>query len=134
MAGKAKKKGKGARFGGPEGARGAKGGKGKGGEEGPNAFEQLWHRRKFDVLGKKVKGEGQGQARRVSLGKARSDAVERRRGTLLQEFAARGTANEFVDRRFGEDDALIPHDERAIVRFQEGAAGGSRAEDSGYSV
>ena len=36
-----------------------------------NMFERLWNRRKFDVLGKKVKGEQQ------RVGKARSDAVER---------------------------------------------------------
>ncbi|CAI7741106.1 unnamed protein product [Closterium sp. NIES-54] len=79
-----------------------------------NVFEQLWNRRKFDILGRKVKGD----VRAKSIGKARSAAVEKRKATLLQEFQQRGKANLFLDRRFGEGDESIPEGEKAIVRFQ----------------
>ncbi|GJP65236.1 hypothetical protein CLOP_g22147 [Closterium sp. NIES-67] len=79
-----------------------------------NVFEQLWNRRKFDILGRKVKGD----VRAKSIGKARSAAVEKRKATLLQEFQQRGNANLFLDRRFGEGDESIPEGEKAIVRFQ----------------
>lgn len=41
------------------------------GKSGVNLFERLWNRKKFDIVGKKVKGE------QKSLGKSRSDAVDR---------------------------------------------------------
>lgn len=36
-----------------------------------NLFERLWNRKKFDIVGKKVKGEQR------ALGKARTEAVEK---------------------------------------------------------
>ena len=48
-----------------------------------NMFERLWNRRKFDVLGKKVKGE------QKKVGKARSDAVEKVRCQCQGHFAPR---------------------------------------------
>eukprot|EP00897_Mesotaenium_endlicherianum_P006282 jgi/Mesen1/5682/ME000288S04895 len=77
-----------------------------------NLFERLWNRKKFDVLGKKVKGE------QKKLGKARGDAIERRKATLLQEYQQRGKANAFLDRRFGESDEGLSQEEKAIMRFQ----------------
>eukprot|EP00249_Psilotum_nudum_P014714 c24961_g1_i1 orf=114-2843(+) len=75
-------------------------------------FENLWARRKFDVLGKKRKGE----KKRVGL--SRSLAVEKRRKTLLPEYKKRGLANAFLDRRFGERDEALAEEDRAIIRFQ----------------
>ena len=48
-----------------------------------NMFERLWNRRKFDVLGKRVKGE------QKKVGKARSDAVEKVRCPCPGHFALR---------------------------------------------
>jgi nucleolar protein 14 len=41
-----------------------------------------------------------------------------RKSTLLVEYAALRKSNAFVDRRFGEDDASLTADERALARFQ----------------
>ncbi|KAJ0736886.1 putative nucleolar protein [Helianthus annuus] len=46
----------------------------------PNPFETIWSRRKFDILGKKRKGE----ERRIGL--ARSLAIEKARFLLLNKF------------------------------------------------
>eukprot|EP00271_Cylindrocystis_brebissonii_P001708 TRINITY_DN1198_c4_g1_i1.p1 TRINITY_DN1198_c4_g1~~TRINITY_DN1198_c4_g1_i1.p1 ORF type:complete len:1029 (+),score=344.93 TRINITY_DN1198_c4_g1_i1:40-3126(+) len=77
-----------------------------------NPFERLWNRRKFEVVGKKVKGE------QKRVGKARSDAVERRKASLLQEYKQRNTGNTFLDRRFGENDPTLEEEEKASGRFQ----------------
>ncbi|CAM6128735.1 unnamed protein product [Calypogeia fissa] len=112
------------RGGGGFGERGGGGGGGGGGEgdrrgkserEGgrENAFETLWTRKKFDVLGQKQK---KGQKKRV--GQSRSLAVEKRKKTLLQEYREQGKGNKFVDRRFGEKDDDLPEEDKAILRFQ----------------
>ncbi|CAM6038551.1 unnamed protein product [Sphagnum compactum] len=77
-----------------------------------NVFETLWTRRKFDVLGKKQKGE----SRRVGL--SRSTAVDKRKKTLLQEYKQRGKVNAFLDHRFGEQDENLAEEDKAILRFQ----------------
>ncbi|CAM6021599.1 unnamed protein product [Sphagnum balticum] len=77
-----------------------------------NVFETLWTRRKFDVLGKKQKGE----SRRVGL--SRSTAVDKRKKTLLQEYKQRGKVNAFLDHRFGEQDETLAEEDKAILRFQ----------------
>ncbi|KAL2609472.1 hypothetical protein R1flu_028045 [Riccia fluitans] len=82
-------------------------------EASANLFETIWSRRKFDVLGKKQK---KGETRRVGL--SRSLAVEKRKDTLLQEYKERNKGNKFVDRRFGEKDAVLNEEEKAIMRFQ----------------
>lgn len=79
---------------------------------GQNLFETLWARKKFDVLGKKQKSQGQ----RVGL--ARSRAIEKRKKTLLQEYKQSGKANVFLDRRFGENDDTLEDSDKAIIRFQ----------------
>ncbi|KAL3699158.1 hypothetical protein R1sor_017180 [Riccia sorocarpa] len=66
-----------------------------------------------NVLGKKQK---KGETRRVGL--SRSPAVEKRKDTLLQEYKERNKGNKFVDRRFGEKDAELNEEEKAILRFQ----------------
>jgi nucleolar protein 14 len=77
-----------------------------------NVFETLWTRRKFDMLGKKEKGEG----RRFGL--SRSAAVDKRKKTLLQEYKQRGKLNAFLDHRFGEQDENLAEEYKSILRFQ----------------
>lgn len=79
---------------------------------GQNLFETMWTRKKFDLLGKKQKSQGQ----RVGL--ARSRAIEKRKKTLLQEYKQSGKANVFLDRRFGENDDTLEDADKAIIRFQ----------------
>ncbi|XP_030511776.1 nucleolar protein 14 isoform X1 [Rhodamnia argentea] len=78
----------------------------------PNPFETIWSRRKFDILGKKRKGE----ERRVGL--ARSRAIEKRKNTLLKEYEQSGKASVFVDKRIGEDKEGMGEFEKAILRSQ----------------
>ena len=79
--------------------------------EKPSAFEARSGRLKFDILGRKVRGE-KGNALR-----ARAAGVAKRKNTLLREYDAAGSANAFVDRRFGEGDQSMTPEERAIGRL-----------------
>ncbi|KAM3276492.1 hypothetical protein ACQJBY_044725 [Aegilops geniculata] len=110
-----KKKGKGGNMKGRNGpaavamkARGA----GAAAAERSNPFEAIWSRRKFDVLGKKRKGE----ERRTS--RSRSDAVHKRENTLLKEFEQSAKSSVFHDRRIGERDETLPEYDKAILRQQ----------------
>ncbi|PRW57304.1 Nucleolar 14 [Chlorella sorokiniana] len=89
----------------------------RGGERGapeppPNLFERLSNRKRFDILGRKVKGETK------QLGKLRSAATEKRKSTLLVEYRQLRKSNAFIDRRFGEDDESLTAEEKALLRFQ----------------
>ncbi|KAK9825822.1 hypothetical protein WJX74_010755 [Apatococcus lobatus] len=77
----------------------------------PNPFEQLHSRKKFDVLGRKSKGQ-------TKALRSRSDANEKRKKSLLVEYRQMRSANAFVDRRFGEDDDTLSPEERALQRLQ----------------
>ncbi|KAG9447738.1 hypothetical protein H6P81_013866 [Aristolochia fimbriata] len=77
-----------------------------------NPFETIWSRRKFDILGKKRKGE----ERRIGL--ARSHAVEKRKKTLLKEYEQTGKSSVFVDKRIGEKNDDLEEFDKAILRFQ----------------
>ncbi|ACO65607.1 predicted protein, partial [Micromonas commoda] len=66
---------------------------------------------KFDILGRKVKGD------KGNVLKAREAGYIKRKDTLLKEHQASGKSNAFVDRRFGEDDASMTPEERAIGRL-----------------
>ncbi|TVU01983.1 hypothetical protein EJB05_52518 [Eragrostis curvula] len=80
-----------------------------------NPFEAIWSRRKFDVLGKKRKGE----ERRI--GRSRSEAIRKRENTLLKEFEASAKSSVFHedhDRRIGERDDSLPEFDKAIFRQQ----------------
>uniref|UniRef100_A0A0E0KG45 Nucleolar protein 14 n=1 Tax=Oryza punctata TaxID=4537 RepID=A0A0E0KG45_ORYPU len=77
-----------------------------------NPFEVIWSRRKFDVLGKKRKGE----ERRI--GRARSEAIHKRENTLLKEFEQSAKSSVFQDRRIGERDETLPEFDKAILRQQ----------------
>ncbi|XP_034577406.1 uncharacterized protein [Setaria viridis] len=81
-------------------------------EERSNPFEAIWSRRKFDVLGKKRKGEEQ----RVS--RSRSEAIRKRENTLLKEFEESAKSSVFHDRRIGERDDTLPEFDKAILRQQ----------------
>ena len=58
------------------------------------------NRRKFDVLGKKVKGDVGHRLQR------RDHAIKLRQRTLLLELREKDKANAFVDKRFGEYDKV----------------------------
>lgn len=77
-----------------------------------NPFESIWSRRKFDVLGKKRKGE----ERRIGL--ARSLAIEKRKKTLLKEYQQSRKSTEFSDKRIGEWDEELGEFDKAILRSQ----------------
>ena len=104
-------------FGGQKGSGGGGGSKGKGGARGANGaakgaggsrgavapgvnpFEVRGNKRqKQEVLNRRVKGANR------NVAKARTEATERRKKTLLLEHKNRQSANNFVDRRFGEAD------------------------------
>lgn len=75
-----------------------------------NPFETIWSRRKFDVVGKKRKGE----ERRI--GQARARAIEKRKKTLLKEYEQSGKASVFVDKRIGEQNDSLGEFDKAILR------------------
>ncbi|KAI7748626.1 hypothetical protein M8C21_012426 [Ambrosia artemisiifolia] len=78
----------------------------------PNPFETIWSRRKFDILGKKRKGE----ERRIGL--ARSLAIEKRKKTLLKDYERSGKSSVFVDKRIGEQNEDLGEFDKAILRTQ----------------
>ncbi|WOK99686.1 nucleolar protein 14 [Canna indica] len=77
-----------------------------------NPFETIWSRRKFDVLGKKGKGE----ERRIGL--SRSLAVEKRKKTLLKEYEESAKSSTFLDKRIGEKDDTLQEFDKAVLRLQ----------------
>ncbi|KAJ8570043.1 hypothetical protein K7X08_006620 [Anisodus acutangulus] len=77
-----------------------------------NPFESIWSRRKFDILGKKRKGE----QRRI--GEARSSAIQKRKKTLLKEYEQSAKSSMFVDKRIGENDEGLGEFDKAIMRSQ----------------
>ncbi|XP_060215058.1 uncharacterized protein LOC132641933 [Lycium barbarum] len=77
-----------------------------------NPFESIWSRRKFDILGKKRKGE----QRRI--GEARSSAILKRKKTLLKEYEQSTKSSMFVDKRIGENDEGLGEFDKAIMRSQ----------------
>ncbi|XP_076917680.1 uncharacterized protein LOC143577842 [Bidens hawaiensis] len=81
-------------------------------ENKPNPFETIWSRRKFDILGKKRKGE----ERRIGL--ARSLAIEKRKKTLLKDYERSGKSSVFVDKRIGEQNEDLGEFDKAILRTQ----------------
>jgi nucleolar protein 14 len=133
-----KKKSKGKKKGKNGPAKVAMKARGAAAEERNNPFEAIWSRRKFDVLGKKRKGE----ERRVS--RSRSEAIRKvtaanllslaafplvdwwliplallqRENTLLKEFVESAKSSVFHDRRIGERDDTLPEFDKAILRQQ----------------
>lgn len=77
-----------------------------------NPFEVIWSRKKFDVLGKKRKGEER------RLGLARSQAIQKRKKTLQQEYEQRAKSSVFIDKRIGEKDDTLQEFDKAVLRLQ----------------
>ncbi|KAL1218499.1 hypothetical protein V5N11_001667 [Cardamine amara subsp. amara] len=77
-----------------------------------NPFESIWSRRKFDVLGKKRKGE----ERRISISRSRS--VDKRKNTLLKEYEQSLKSTVFMDNRIGEQDDELGEFDKGIIRSQ----------------
>ncbi|XP_074582208.1 uncharacterized protein LOC141838594 [Curcuma longa] len=77
-----------------------------------NPFESIWSRRKFDVLGKRRKGE----ERRIGL--ARSLAIEKRKKTLLKEYEEGAKSSVFLDKRIGEKDDTLQEFNKQVLRLQ----------------
>ncbi|XP_065041901.1 uncharacterized protein LOC135675550 isoform X3 [Musa acuminata AAA Group] len=77
-----------------------------------NPFESIWSRRKFDVVGKRRKGE----ERRIGL--SRSLAVEKRKKTLLKEYEQSAKSSVFLDNRIGEKDDTLQEFDKAVLRLQ----------------
>lgn len=77
-----------------------------------NPFETIWSRRKFDILGKKRKGE------EVRIGLSRSLAIQKRSKTLLKEYEQSGKSSVFVDKRIGERNDALEEFDKAIMRSQ----------------
>lgn len=77
-----------------------------------NPFETIWSRRKFDVLGKKRKGEER------RMGRARSLAIEKRKKTLLKEYEESTKSSKFLDKRIGERDDTLQEFDKAVMRLQ----------------
>ncbi|TXG56664.1 hypothetical protein EZV62_017977 [Acer yangbiense] len=77
-----------------------------------NPFETIWSRRKFDILGKKRKGE------EVRIGLSRSLAIRKRTNTLLKEYEQTGKSSVFLDKRIGEQNNTLGEFDKAIMRSQ----------------
>lgn len=77
-----------------------------------NPFETIWSRRKFDILGKKRKGE------EVRIGLSRSLAIQKRTNTLLKEYEQSGKSSVFVDKRIGERNDALGEFDKAVMRSQ----------------
>ncbi|KAK9802968.1 hypothetical protein WJX73_000915 [Symbiochloris irregularis] len=81
-------------------------------QSGSNPFEQIFQHKKFDVLGKRSKGQSR------KLVKSRTDAVDKRNKSLLVEYKHLRKSNAFLDSRFGEDDPSLSVEDCALARFQ----------------
>ncbi|XP_059469976.1 nucleolar protein 14 [Neocloeon triangulifer] len=76
-----------------------------------NPFEVHVNRQKFKVLGRKDKND------RGLPGVSRAKALKKRKATLLQEYRVHNKANEFVDRRIGENNKGMTAEDRIVARF-----------------
>merc|ERR1712232_67068 len=53
-----------------------------------------------------------------SIGQARTQALEQRKKTLLVEYEQRDKVNAFIDKRIGEQDESLSHEEKMLIRYQ----------------
>jgi nucleolar protein 14 len=84
----------------------------KNAEKKDNPFEKRVERKKKAVL------DPRARKKEVNLAEVRGRAEELRKQTLLIEYGQDNKANAFIDRRFGEDDASIPEEDKMLMRFQ----------------
>ena len=76
-----------------------------------NPFEKRKLTKKHVVVGQRLKSQ-------ESLGQARSAAVDQRKRTLLVEYQQQGRVNAFIDKRIGEQDESLSHEEKMLIRYQ----------------
>jgi len=76
-----------------------------------NPFEIHTNKRKYDILGRKLKHD------RGLPGISRSKAIRKRQKTLLVEYKQKNKANLLIDRRFGEYDEKMSLEEKMMKRF-----------------
>lgn len=77
-----------------------------------NPFESITSRQKFEILGKKRKGE----ERRITISRTR--AVDKRKNTLEKEYEQSLKASVFVDKRIGEQNDELGEFDKGIIRSQ----------------
>jgi hypothetical protein len=77
-----------------------------------NPFERRKVSKKFDVIGSRQK------VNRKSLGKARTEALEKRTDTISVEYKGTQKKNAFIDKRIGEHDSSMSHEDKMMARFQ----------------
>ncbi|GFR42205.1 hypothetical protein Agub_g3096, partial [Astrephomene gubernaculifera] len=78
----------------------------------PNPFELKGTKGHFDTMGRRLSGKKQ------NVIKARQEAVNRRKKTLLVEYRQLRKANTFVDRRFGESDPELTESDKGLARLR----------------
>ncbi|XP_065556915.1 nucleolar protein 14-like [Artemia franciscana] len=76
-----------------------------------NPFEVKINRKKFDILGRKLKEE------KGLPGVARQKAVKKRQETLLPMLKDRYKTNKFIDKRLGEGDTSMTLEDKMMARF-----------------
>lgn len=76
-----------------------------------NPFEVHINREKMKVLGRKLKND------RGIPGVSRAKAINKRKGTLLQEYKVLNKANKFTDKRIGEKNSSLTEEDRLMARF-----------------
>lgn len=79
----------------------------------PSPFESITPKAKFSVLNRKVQG-----AISQNASKSRSDAISKRKESLLVDFESMKKANTFDDKRIGENEQ-VSEDDKYLHRFQQ---------------
>ena len=93
-----------------------------------NPFDLKVNRRKHDVVDPRRKKN------EFNVVNARDRADELRKQTLMVEYTQERKANNFVDRRFGEDDASLPEADAMLMRYQKEKARRLRKSRRDYSI
>ncbi|KZC12171.1 PREDICTED: nucleolar protein 14 homolog [Dufourea novaeangliae] len=76
-----------------------------------NPFEVHINRDKQNVLGKRSKTD------KGLPGVSRTKAIQKRKGTLLQEYKLKNKDNVFLDKRIGEKNVAMNEEDKAMARF-----------------
>jgi nucleolar protein 14 len=100
----------------------------KAAEDKKNPFDLKVNRRKHNVVDPRRKKN------EFNVVNARDRADELRRQTLMVEYSQQHKANNFVDRRFGEDDASLPEEDAMLMRYQKEKSRQLRKSRRDYSV
>jgi nucleolar protein 14 len=100
----------------------------KAAESKKNPFDLKVNRRKHDVVDPRRKKN------EFNVVNARDRADELRKQTLMVEYSQERKANNFVDRRFGEDDIGLPEEDAMLMRYQKEKARRLRKSRRDYSI